>query len=323
MKVYESAIAILATAAIALFVFVAQAGAAQYPDRPIRIVVPAPPGGGTDILARLVAKHLNDSWGQTVVVDNRSGGNSLIGMDIVARANPDGHTLMAVAAGPLDDHNLKYFAPVTLFAAPPYLFVVHPGVKAGSIKEFITLARSQPGKLAYGSTGGGAASHLSTELFKAMAKVDILHVPYKGIGQATTELLGGQVQMMIGPSTALVPHAKSGKLRALGITSAKRLSTLPDIPTVAESGLPGYESNGWFGLVAPARLPQPLIAKLNAEVNRILYLPETRTRLADLGAEPGGNKPEEFLAFIRRENAKWDKLIREQGIVIDRPRLKL
>jgi tripartite-type tricarboxylate transporter receptor subunit TctC len=258
-----------------------------------------------------------------VVVDNRSGGNSLIGMDIVARANPDGHTLMAVAAGPLDDHNLKYFAPVTLFAAPPYLFVVHPGIKAGSVKDLIALARSQPGKLAYGSTGGGAASHLSTELFKSMAKVDILHVPYKGIGQATTELLGGQVQMMIGPSQALVPHARSGKLRALGVTSAKRLSTLPDIPTVAESGLPGYESNGWFGLVAPARTPKPVIISLNSEVNRILNLPEMRARLSDLGADPAGNKPEEFLAFIRRENAKWDQLIKERGIQIDRPRLNL
>jgi tripartite-type tricarboxylate transporter receptor subunit TctC len=311
------------SAAALLLVFAASAHAAQYPERPIRFVVPAPPGGGTDILARLVARHLGESWNQTVVVDNRSGGNSLIGMDIVARAIPDGYTLMAVAAGPLDDHNLKHFAPITLFAAPPYLFVVHPAVKAASIKELIALARAQPGKLAYGSTGGGAASHLSTELFKAMAKVDILHVPYKGIGQASTELLGGQVQMLIGPSTALVPHAKSGKLRALGITSAKRLSTLADIPTVAESGLPGYESNGWFGLVGPARLPQSLVAKLNTEVNRILNLSEMRTRLAELGADPASTTPEGFLAFIRRENAKWDKLIRAQNIQLDRPRLNL
>lgn len=311
---------------VALIAFLSGAvfpAAAQYPDRPIRMVVPYPPGGGTDILARLVAKYLNESWKQSVIVDNRAGGNALIGLDIVARAAPNGHTLLAVAAGPLDDHNLKYFTPVAMFAAPPYLFVVHPGVKAGSIKELIALAKSQPGKMNYGSTGGGAASHLSTELFKAMAGVDILHVPYKGIGPALTELLGGQVQMMIGPSPSLIPHAKSGKLRALGITSGKRSAILPEVPAVAESGLPGYEAYGWFGLVAPARTPNAIIAKLNAEIVRILYLPEMKARLADLGAEPVAYNPSEFLTFIRQDNAKWDKLIRERAIEIDRPRLNL
>ena len=299
------------------------ANAAEYPERPMRVVVPYPPGGGTDILARLVGKHLNESWKQPVIVDNRSGGNGLIGMDLVARAVPNGHTLLAVAAGPLDEHNLRFFTPVAMFAAPPYLFVIHPGVKARSIEELIALAKSQPGKLNYGSTGGGAASHLSAELFKARAGVDIVHVPYKGIGQALPELLGGQVQMMIGPAPSLLPHVKSAKLRALGITSGKRMAILPDLPTVAESGLPGYEAYGWFGLVAPARTPAGIITKLNAEILRILHLPEMKLRLAELGAEPASYKPGEFLTFINRDNAVWEKLIKERGIVIEHPKLNL
>jgi tripartite-type tricarboxylate transporter receptor subunit TctC len=191
------------------------------------------------------------------------------------------------------------------------------------VKELIALAKSQPGKLNYGSTGGGAASHLSTELFKALAGIDIYHIPYKGIGQATTELMGGQVQMMIGPSQALVPQVKSGKLRALAITSAKRTSIFPDLPTVAESGVPGYEANGWFGLVAPARVPADIINRLNAEIVRILQTPEMRKRLAELGAEPAALKPQEFLAFIRKENAKWEKLIDERNIEIERVKLNV
>lgn len=301
----------------------APAVAAQFPERPVRIVVPFPPGGGTDILARLVSKHLTESWKQSVIVDNRPGGNALIGLDIVARSAPDGHTLVAVAAGPLDAHNLKYFTPVALFAAPAYLFVVHPSVKATSVKELIAVAKAQPGKLNYASTGGGAASHLATELFKMMAGVDIHHVPYKGIGQASSELLGGHVDMLIGPSQALMPHVKSGKLRALGVTSAKRNPALPDLPTVSEAGVPGYEAFGWFGVAAPARTPAPVVAALNAEIVRVLHLPEMKGRLAELGAEPAALKPDEFLAFIQRDNARWDKVIKARGLEIDRPVLKL
>lgn len=310
-------------AVTAVLIGAALPASAQFPERPVRIVVPFPPGGGTDILARLTGRHLNDFWKQPVIIDNRPGANGQIGMEIVARADHNGHTLVALAAGPLDEHNLKYFSPVALFAAPPYLFVIHPSVKATSVKELIALAKAQPGKLNYGSTGGGAASHLSTELFKAMAGVDIHHIPYKGIGQASTELLGGQVQMLIGPSQALIPHVKSGKLRALGITSGKRLATMPDIPTVAESGLPGYEAYGWFGLAAPARTPTAVLNTINGAVNKALQLPEMKSRLAELGAEPGNHTPGEFLAFIRRENAKWDKLIKDQNIEIQRPRLNL
>jgi tripartite-type tricarboxylate transporter receptor subunit TctC len=314
--------ALLVTLLCSLALGAAIPAAAQFPEKPVRIVVPYPPGGGTDILARLVAKHLSESWKQSVIVDNRPGGNALIGLDIVARSAPNGHTLLAVAAGPLDSHNLKYFTPVALFAAPAYLFVVHPSVKAHSVKELIALAKAQPGKLNYASTGGGAASHLATELFKMMAGVDIHHVPYKGIGPASTELLGGHVDMLIGPSQALMPHVKAGKLRALAVTSAKRSPTLPELPTVAES-VPGYEAFGWFGLAAPAATPRATVDTINAEVVRVLHLPEMKARLAELGVEPASFKPDEYLDFIRRDNARWEKLIKARGLEIDRPVLKL
>jgi tripartite-type tricarboxylate transporter receptor subunit TctC len=302
---------------IALVLLAAATGAQDYPNRPIRIVVPYPPGGGTDVLARLVGKSMNESLNQPIVVENRAGANAKIGIEVVAKSQPDGYTLMAIAAGPLNNENMRYFAPIALMAAPSYLLVVHPSVKANSVKELIALARSQPGKIAYGSTGGGAASHLSTELFRAMAGVELLHVPYKGVGQAVGDLLGGQVQMMIAPAQAVVPQVKSGRLRALGVTGAKRLPTLPELPTIAEAGVPGYESVGWFGLLVPAGTPTEVIALLNVEVNRILALPDVRERLLELGANPASTTPAQFGDFIRRENAKWEKFIKEQGIEME------
>jgi tripartite-type tricarboxylate transporter receptor subunit TctC len=301
-----------------LLLLLAGAALAQsYPSRPIRVVVPYPPGGGTDVLARLVGRYMNESFGQSIVVENRAGGNARIGMDVVAKAPADGHTLMAIAAGPLNEENMKLFAPIALMAAPAYLLVVHPSVKANSVKELVALAKSQPGKVAYGSTGGGAASHLATELFRVMAGIELLHVPYKGIGQAVGDLLGGQVQMMIGPAQAVVPQVKSGRLRALAVSSTRRLSTLPDLPTIAEAGVPGYEALGWFGLMVPAGTPGEIVNRLNREVNRILTLPDVRERLLELGADPAGTTPVQFGEFIRRENAKWAKFVQEQGIVIE------
>jgi tripartite-type tricarboxylate transporter receptor subunit TctC len=297
------------------------AGLAQgqtYPAKPIRIVVAYPPGGGTDILARLVGKYLNDSVKQSVVIENRAGANGGIGLDFVAKSPADGYTLLAIAAGPLNEENLKLFAPVTLFAAPAYLLVVNPAVNATTLKEFIAFAKSQPGKLAYGSTGGGAASHLSAELFKAMAGVDLLHVPYKGVGNAVTDLLGGQVQVMVAPMQAVISHVKSGKLRALGVTSSKRSTAAPEVPTIAEAGVPGYEAVGWFGLVAPAGTPREVVTQLNREINRILQMPDVKARLMDVGAEPASTTPEQFLDFIRADNAKWDRLIKERGIVVEK-----
>lgn len=301
-----------------LFLAIACAAPAQtYPDKPIRIIVPYPPGGGTDTLTRLVGTLLGNSLKQPVVVENRPGGNAQIGIDVVTKAPADGYTLMAVAAGPLNDDNLKLFAPVALFAAPSYLLVVHPSVKAQNVKELVALAKAQPGKLAYGSTGGGAASHLSMELFKSMSGTDMLHTPYKGIGQATGDLIGGHVQLMIAPPQAVMSHVKAGTLRALGVTGKRRTPTMPDVPTIDEAGVPGYESLGWFGLVAPAAVPRDVITKLNAEINRILQLPDVKERLLELGAEPANLTPEQFLEFIRRDNAKWAKLIKERGIVIE------
>jgi len=296
---------------------------AQYPDRPVRIVIPFAPGGGLDILTRMTGKTLSDAWKQSVVIDNRTGANGLIGMEIVARADPSGYTLMAMASGRLDENNLRYFSPIALFATTPSLFTVHPSLKANSVGELIALAKANPGKFNYASTGSGAVSHLSFELLKSMAKIDVKHIPYKGIGQAVPDLVGGRVEMVIGPANSLIAQVKANRLRALGVTSPKRINSLPDIPTIAESGLPGYEARGWFGLFAPARTPTAIVARINADVNLGLQLPEVTTRLDEISAEPGTFRPNEFLAFIKRDNAKWEKVIRENNIEVERPRLKL
>jgi tripartite-type tricarboxylate transporter receptor subunit TctC len=303
---------------MALALLAAAAVAQPYPNRPVRIVVPYPPGGGTDVLTRIVGKYLGDSFKQPVVVENRAGANGQIGMDFVIKASPDGYTLLAIAAGPLNEDNLNRFTPIALFAAPAYVLVLHPSVDASSVKGLIALAKSQPGRLAYASSGGGAASHLSMELFKAMTGVELLHIPYKGVGNAVNDLLGGQVQLMLAPSQAVMQHVRSGKLKALAVSGAERSPTLPDLPTISEAGIPGYESAGWFGLIAAAGTPDEIIAKLNQEVNGILQLPEVKARLADLGAAPANLTPQQFLEFIRGDNAKWAKLIKEQGIVIER-----
>ena len=296
----------------------AAAFAQPYPSKPIRIIVAYPPGGGTDVLARLVGKYLNDSVNQSVVIENRAGANGGIGLDFVAKSAPDGYTLLAIAAGPLNDANLKLFSAVTLFAAPAYTLVVNPAVNANTVRELIALAKAQPGRLAYGSTGGGAASHLSAELFKSMAGIDLLHVPYKGVGNAVTDLLGGQVQVMVAPTQSVMGHVKSGKLRALAVTGAKRSPSAPEIPTMAEAGVPGYESVGWFGLMAPAGTPRDVVLLLNRQINRILQLPDVKARLIELGAEPAATTPDSFLEFIRSDNAKWAKLIQERGIIVEK-----
>lgn len=304
--------------ALLLAVLAGTATAQGFPSKQMRIVVPYPPGGGTDVLARLVGRHMGEAFRQPVVVENRAGGNALIGMDLVARAPADGHTLLAIAAGPLDNEQLPRFAPVALMTAPAYLMVVNPGVPARSVAELVSYAKANPGKLAYGSTGGGAASHLATELFKAMAGIDMLHVPYKGIGNAVSDLLGNQVQLMIAPSQAVIQHARTGKLRALAVSGATRSPASPDLPTVAEAGVAGYEAAGWFGLVTTAGVPRDVVAQLNAEVNRILQLAEVKARLLELGADPAQTTPESFLEFIRKDNAKWAALIRERGLVIEK-----
>jgi tripartite-type tricarboxylate transporter receptor subunit TctC len=300
-----------------LFLASATALAQGFPSKPVRVVVPFPPGGGADTLARILEPRLADLWAQAVIVENRPGASGHIGADVVAKAPADGHTLLMSSTASLDEKNVGEFAPVSLVSASAYVVAVNPRVPAASIGELVALAKVSPGRLSFGSSGTGAASHLSAELFKAMAGIQLLHVPYKGTGQALTDLLGGQIDLMFAPAQTVMPYVQSGKLRALAVTGATRSETLPTLPTVAESGLPGYAAVGWFGLLAPAATPKAVVAKASADVNRVLALREVRERILALGSEVSGNTPEEFARFIREDQAKWAKLMREQGIKSD------
>jgi len=292
----------------------AAAIAQPFPAKPVRIVVPFPPGGGADALARLMAPKLTELWKQQVIVENKPGASGHIGADSVAQSPADGYTLLMSSTASLTEKNVGQFAPVTLVSASPYVVTLNPNVPAANIRELIAVAKASPGKLTYGSSGTGAASHLSAELFKSMAGVDLLHVPYKGTGQALTDLLAGQVDLMFAPAQTVSSHVKAGKLRALATTGEKRAATLPELPTVAESGLPGYAAVGWFGLLAPAATAKALVAQLSRDANRVLSERDVRERMETLGAEPAGNTPEEFARFIREDQAKWQKLAREAGI---------
>jgi tripartite-type tricarboxylate transporter receptor subunit TctC len=302
--------------ALAGAVMLVSAGAfcQEFPSKPVHIVVPFPPGGGADTLARIMEPKLAGIWTQPIVVENRPGASGHIGADFVAKSVPDGHTLLMSSTASLTEKNVNQFAPVSLVSASAYIVTANPGVAAANIRELIALAKANPGKLTFGSSGTGAASHLSAELFKAMAGVDLLHVPYKGTGQALTDLLAGHVNLMFAPSQTVMPYVHAGKLRALAVTGSKRSETLPDLPTVGESGLPHYEAVGWFGLLAPAATPKATVAKLSAEANRVLAMSDVREKMLGLGADPAGNTPEEFARFIRDDQAKWSKLMKEAGI---------
>jgi tripartite-type tricarboxylate transporter receptor subunit TctC len=288
-----------------------------FPSNPVRVVVPFPPGGGADALARLMAPRLAELWKTQVIVENRPGASGHIGADLVAQSPPDGTTLLMSSTASLTEKNVAQFAPVTLVSASPYVVTLSARTPASSIRELIELARAQPGRLSFASSGTGAASHLSAELFKSMARVELLHVPYKGIGQALTDLLAGHVDVLFAPSQAVIQHVRAGKLKALATTGAQRTEALPELPTVAEAGLPGYAAVGWFGLLAPAATPRPLVERLSADANRVLADREVRSRMAALGADPSGNTPEEFARFIRDDQAKWAKLMREAGIKME------
>jgi len=287
--------------------------AQSFPSKPVRIVVPFPPGGGADALARLMAPKLIETWKQQVIVENKPGASGHIGADLVAHSPADGYTVLMSSTASLTEKNVHQFAPVTLVSASPYIVTANPKVKASNIAELIALAKSNPAKLSFGSSGTGAASHLSAELFKSMAKVDLLHVPYKGTGQAVTDLLAGQIDLLFAPSQAVIQHVKTGKLEALASTGAKRTETQPELPTVGET-VPGYTAVGWFGLLAPVATPKAVVEKLSADANHVLVDPVVRGRMVALGADPSGNTPEEFARFIRDDQAKWAKLMREAGI---------
>ncbi len=286
-------------------------------DKTAHIVVPFPPGGGADALARIMAPNLSELWKTPVLVENRPGASGRIGADQVAQSPADGKTLLMSSTGALTEKNVSQFAPISLVSASPYVVVssLKPGFS--SVADLLSYARSNPGKLSFGSSGTGAASHLSGELFKSMAKVDLLHVPYKGMGQATTDLLAGQIDLLFAPAQAVMPHVKAGKLKALATTGARRSETLPELPTVAESGVPGYESIGWFGLLAPAATPKATVERLSADVNRVLANPDVKKKVRELGADPAGNSPGAFARFIRDDQEKWARLVREAGLKLD------
>jgi tripartite-type tricarboxylate transporter receptor subunit TctC len=303
------------------------AAGADYPARAIRMVVPFAPGGGTDVLGRIIGQKLSEQWGQPVVVENQPGASGGIGTRAAAKAEPDGYTLLMASTGALmaasaalspdgDFDVNKFFAPITVVAAPPYLLVINPEVKANSTAELIKLAREQPKALSFGSSGIGAASHLSGALFEKEAHVEMLHVPYKGTGPAVTDLLGGRIDMMFSPSTTVQAFVEAGKLKALATTGARRSKFSPDVPTVSESGLPGYSSVGWFGLLAPAHTPKEIVAKLNKAVVAVMAMPDVVEHMAKLGAEPEPQTPEEFGRYINADVAKWSALVKEQGITI-------
>jgi tripartite-type tricarboxylate transporter receptor subunit TctC len=295
-----------------------------YPTKPIRIVVAYTPAGATDILARTIGQKLTEAWGQAVIIDNRPGANGNIGTEYAAKATPDGYTLLMVTAGThginpglyrkLGFDAVKDFAPVSLVAMVPNVFVVNNGVPSKDLKEFIAYAKANQGKLNYGSPGNGSTAHLSMELFKSMTGIQMVHVPYKGSAGVLADLIGGQIVVTMDNMPPYVPQVKAGKIRALAVSPARRSPALPDVPTVAEAGVPGYDSGAWFGLVAPANTPKDLVAKLSRETARILKLPDVSARLADLGAESVGGTPEQFSAHIKAEIAKWAKVIRDANV---------
>ena len=295
----------------------------DYPSRPLRLIVPFPAGGAVDIFARDMGQRYTEAWRQQVVIDNRGGANGAIGAEAVARAKPDGYTLLMGSAGThainpalyskLSYDPVKEFAPVTLVANLTNVLVIHPSIPARSVKELVAFARSRPGALTYASSGNGSSQHLSTELFKAMTGTDLVHVQYKGAGPALIDVVAGQVSLTITALSPTLPFVQTGRLRALGVTTARRSPALPEVPTVAEAGVPGYESNNWVGIFAPAGTPSAIVAKLNAESARILGTPQMQERLRGQGAEFSPLAPGEFGAFQRAEIAKWSKVVRDSG----------
>jgi tripartite-type tricarboxylate transporter receptor subunit TctC len=302
--------------------------ASSYPNKPIRLIVPYTSGGGYDVVARLLAQRLTERWGQQVLVDNRAGANGNIGATMVAKADPDGYTLLLGGIGPnainpsiYGDKTgydaIKDFAPVMLVATFQNIVVVNASVPVKSIKELIDLAKSKPGQINYASAGSGSTQHLSAELFKTMAGVDLTHIPYKGSAPAQAALLSGEVSLMFNSTPTTLPHIKTGKLRGLAVTGSRRSSEAPDLPTVAESGVPGYEVIGWYGVLAPAGTPKEIVSKINGELHKILQLPAINTRFKDLGVETDGGSPEQFGNFIKKEVTKWAKVVKDSGAKAD------
>jgi tripartite-type tricarboxylate transporter receptor subunit TctC len=303
------------------------AGAQTYPSRPIRAIVGFVPGGATDIMARQLGQKLTEGLGQQVIVDNRPGGSGIIAAVMARDAPPDGHTIFfgtisTLATNVATIDNLPYdprrdYAPITLTSSNPYFLVVHPRMPVGSVKEFIALARARPGQLNYSSSGTGGGAHLGIELFRAMAKLDMVHIPYKGAAQATSDVVAGQVHMTFSQPAVMLPHGKAGRLKVLGVTSLKPLASWPEAPPIAQAGLPGFEASSWQGVLAPARTPRPIIDRLHQEIVKALHAPEVERRLLAEGSEIGGIAPEAFAAYIRNEIVKWSRVVKEAGIRVE------
>ena len=316
---------VMMVAALVASAFVGQAFAQSYPTRPVRLLVPFTPGGGTDILARIIAGRMSESMGQQVVVDNRPGGNTLIATEAVVRAAPDGYTLIlqtnnfaanpTLYRGKISFDTVKDLAPVSLVAGNPHVLVVHPSLPTKNLREFIALAKAKPGSITFATAGAGTVNHLSGELLKMLAGIDILHVPYKGSGSVMPDLLGGHVHSLFAAMPTVTGHIRAGRLRALAVTTPRRFRGLPDVPTIAESGYRGYDFSSWFGVLAPAKTPQAVIARLHAEIVKALKDPSALQRLEDY--EIFGSTPEEFAAFITAEIDKTAKVIRASGATID------
>ena len=305
----------------------AQAPAPAYPNRPIRAVVPLAPGGGTDTVARLVAAKLGEGLGQQIVVDNRGGGGGILGTDIVAKATPDGYTLLVGsittnAVNPALYKKLPYdhirdFAPISMIGTVPNVLVVHASVPARSVKEFIAYAKANPGKINYGSAGIGSAPHLSMELIKSMSGINMVHVPYKGAGAALADVLGGQLQALCSSLAGLLPHIKSGRVRALGVTTSKRNAQLPEVPTLSEAGIPGYEVVIWYALFTQAKTPKPIVARLNAETVKALNSADLKERLTLQGLDVTPSTADELQAFVKSETLKWAKVAKDSGAQLE------
>lgn len=303
------------------------AAAGSFPDKPIRMVVPFPPGGTTDLLGRVLANRLSETLGQQVIVDNRPGAGGTIGSDVVAKAPADGYTLMFGTVGTQSINTTLYkrlpfdaqkdFTPVALFAGVPNILVVNPKVPARNVRELVDYAKRHPGALNMGSAGNGTTNHLSGELFKSMAHVEIVHVPYKGSGPAMADVLANQVQLMFDNLPGSLPHVKAGRLRALAVTSATRSPALPDVPTMAEAGITGYEADVWFGVVGPRGMPADVVNKLSTEIARIAQDKAMKEKLLQAGASPLTATPEQFSALIGKDTVKWAKLVKESGASID------
>ena len=298
------------------------AGAQHYPSRPVRFIVPFPPGGGNDIVGRVIALRLAEALGQPVIVDNRGGAGGTLGTDITAKSPADGYTLLinnislavnATLFAKLPYDTLKDLAPVTLVGRQPNLLVVHPSVAAQSIRELLALAKARPRQLNYGSGGVGTASHLATELLKLMAHVELVHVPYKGLGPALTDLMGGQVQLIISTMASALPQVKAGKLRPLAVTTAKRSPFFPEVPTMDEAGVRGYEFNTWYGMLVPAGTPRPIVERLNRETAKVLDSAAVKEQFATQGIEAAPTSRKQFGAYLRTEVEKWGKVIRASG----------